>query len=68
MKLKNILSEYKEKISTLESKCERFEKQIPDIERISRKNNIIVFGIEIDSQKMLLLQFLRNLINYWREI
>lgn len=50
-KLMSLLSEHKEKISELESKCEKLEKRILDIERRSRKNNIIIFGIAIDNQK-----------------
>lgn len=50
MKLMSILSEVKRKISELDGKCKRLEKRILDIERRSRKNNIIIFGIEINSQ------------------
>lgn len=50
IKLLGSLKEQKEKISELENKYESLWKRTLDLERRSRKNNVIVFGLELNAQ------------------
>lgn len=67
-KLRDIIEQQNQKITFLQNNCDHLINRCLNLERTTRKNNIIIFGLSIDNHDISLLEFALNKLNSLLEI